>query len=123
MIHEPWTVTEAGTGNIVVTVSETTAEDLDEAELVKDKNVSLVQYLAFDKPVRYILKIRKTRTLPRKVLGPFYATVHYESQRKVTPDSKRLQLLYHDSNVRLLAFGEDEKERDYMIVMRKIVEE
>jgi hypothetical protein len=69
---------------------------------------------------RLIGYVLRTKRRPEYYEGPFFLGVFYSAMPlSSVPDMRKpISILYHDCNVRLLAFGDDEKRRDYMLVLR-----
>lgn len=95
------------------TRSEPTVEDA-----VSDKNVRLQLHKIGSRVIRYVIKHRKSKGLPRVVEGSFYTSLHYGALKRAGAERKKLEVLYYDNTIRLLAFGEN-RERDYLFVVRR----
>jgi len=73
-----------------------------------------------DRLIGYTLWGRKIGAKPMCLLRPFYLGLFYTNLRDIDPQNirKPIEVLYHDYNVRLLAFGAERDPRDYLMVLR-----
>lgn len=94
----------------------TTAVGTSVKDTFSDENVCLdLHATGGGRLVGYTLKGRKTKTRPLLLMRPMFLGLFYTSIRDL--DQLPMAVMYHDYNIRLLAFGEDQK-CDYMMVLR-----
>ena len=104
-------------GSYVVKVNHTSVRT-HVSEHKNDDNVRLeIHSTDNNRLIGYALKGKRS---PQCYEGPFYIGMFYSKAKDllVGETRKPLTVLYHDYNVRLLAFGDDVKRRDYMLVLR-----
>lgn len=82
----------------------------------RDENVGLDLHATDGgRLVGYTLKGRKTKTRPLLLVRPMFLGLFYTSIREL--ERLPMAVMYHDYNIRLLAFG-DGRKKDYMMVLR-----
>lgn len=110
-----WRLTR--TGNLYVVKVNPTSVRTTASDSYKDTNVCIdLHTTENNRLIGYTLKERRR---PRSLVGDFYLGLFYSNLKSIEEAThKAINIIYHDYNVRLLAFGDDGKHRDYMWVMR-----
>jgi len=89
--------------------------------MFRDGNVTLETHVTdTERLIGYTIEEKRTRWRPSRLERPTFLGLFYSNAKDVDMDAIRrpLSVLYHDYNIRLLAFGEEEESRDYMLVLR-----
>ena len=87
----------------------------------RDKNVRIEVYGTENRLIGYTIRERLAGKRPTHLIRSFYLGLFYSDLRDLekTDTTKPISVIYHDANVRLLAFGSNPKTRDYMMVLRR----
>lgn len=90
------------------------------SETYKDHNVRIeVHSTESGRLIGYTIRGLVRGRKPLRLVRPFCLGLFYSDTRMITPGGcQEVAILYHDHNVRFLAFGEEERRRDYMMVLR-----
>jgi hypothetical protein len=113
-----WTLHQTN-GLFLIKVNETSVKTYI-GDSYRDRNVKIdLHYTENDRLVGYSVRSRKRKNLPRYLWGNFYGGIFY-SQTKLPRKTlrKTAEMIYHDYNVRLIAFGDTPSIRDYLFVVR-----
>ena len=114
-----WTVCELA-DCYVVKVAETSV-DTYVATVKRDRNVTFgVHATANSRLIGYTLSARPASgERPDAAYGEHYLGCFYSRLRDLqVRDSRSVDVIYHDPNVRLLGFGSKPSARDYLLVLR-----
>jgi len=87
----------------------------------RDHNVKIEIYGTENRRIGYTLRYRKAGKRPLHLVKPSYLGLFYSNLRDLEQDEtmKPVAVIYHDADIRLLAFGTEEKTRDYLMVIRR----
>ena len=90
-------------------------------DICHDSKVKIEIYGTDNRVIGYSITPKKLGTKPLSLLRPSYLGLFYSAVKNLSDlnCSKDISILYHDANLRLLAFGKD-KIKDYLVVMRKM---
>lgn len=115
----PWDVTCKGL-TFVLKVA-TTAVETYTAQTVRDRNVTFTVHgtennrvIGYSLVARPASGARPDFSLGAHYVGCFYSRLVDLAKRQ----GRTIEILYHDQNVRLLAFGTKPASRDYLLVLR-----
>ena len=95
-----------------------TAVGTEAKDRIEDGNVAFeVHVTSSGRLIGYTGRERR-RPTPAVLVRPSFLGIFYSRVRTVREQAKRpIDVMFHDYNLRFLAFGEDER-RDYMLVLR-----
>lgn len=90
-------------------------------ETQRDHNLKVEVYGTDNRSIGYVLRERHAGKRPLHLVRPLYLGLFYSDLRDLREINtlRSLTVLYYDANIRVLAFGQDPKVRDYMVVLRK----
>lgn len=106
-------------GNLYAVKVTPTAVHTSVRETHKDECVRIeVHATDNDRLIGYTIRGRKRGKKPLRLIQPSCLSLFYSNTRAIKPGVRQpMDILYHDSNVRFLAFGTGGI-RDYMMVLR-----
>ena len=89
------------------------------AQVHRDNNVRIeVHGSDTGRLIGYTLREKQRGKGPLVFHGPSYLGLFYSQSRDLKSAKDLTDVIYHDSNVRLLAFGRGTRVRDYLFVLR-----